>query len=336
MESEESGVSKNSVFELMAKRDRERKLVIEKNQRERQNKSELEGVDYFESMFDKKVCDIENRLTALQPSIDAVQLQEDFTSIANDLQEVQKYFTSSTIFLSDHKIKTSQHVINQLILKCDETKSRLIPKKKFGFKNKAAATAKVTKAETKVDGLSKEKTEFLWTDSKKQNEVLRFSGNGQDLTFKEMKSCAIFIDGYSGSIQMSKMKNCLVMCGAVSRSVFADNCENCVFAIACQQLRLHSSSECSIYIQVTSRAIIEDCKSVHFAPNTYPYANFEENLKSAGLDVSVNNWEDVGDFNWLSTDKPSPNWSRIKEDERISNWEEFIDNFTKSHEMSSQ
>ncbi|KAG5683266.1 hypothetical protein PVAND_012556 [Polypedilum vanderplanki] len=147
MESEDAGVVKNARFEQMAKRDRERKQVIEKNQRERQNKSEHEGIDYFESMFDKKVCDVENRLNSMQPS-DISQLQEQFTSIAKDLQELQKYFTSSTIFLNDHKIKTCQNVINQLLLKSDETKSRLMPKKKFGFKNKSVA--KSSKADVAV------------------------------------------------------------------------------------------------------------------------------------------------------------------------------------------
>ena len=30
----------------------------------------------------------------------------------------------------------------------------------------------------------------------------------------------------------------------------------------------------------------------------------------------------IGDFNWLSTDKPSPNWSILPETERRANWEE--------------
>lgn len=331
--------AKNSILEMMARRDRERKLAVEKNQKARQNKSELEGVDYFDGIFDKKVCEIENRINALQPSNDTSQLQEEFNSIGRDLQELQKYFTSSTIFLSDHKIKTCQIVINQLLAKSDETKSRILPKKKFGFKNKSAKTS--TKVENDVQDCQikpKEsaKKEFLWTDSQKKNKVLRYSDekvNNQDLTFKEMENCVIFINGHAGSLQMLKMKNCLVLCGAVSRSVFADDCENCTFAFACQQLRLHSSNSCNIYILVTSRAIIEDCKEIKFTPNTYSYDKYESDLKLSGLDAGINNWQDVGDFNWLSTDKPSPNWIEMKDDEKVRDWSQFIDNFIISHQV---
>lgn len=336
--------SKSTVVEMMARRDRERKLANEKNQKARQNKSEQEGLDYFESVFDGKVCEIENRINAMIPSNDLGQLQEEFNSIGRDLQDLQKYFTSSTFFLSDHKIKTCQIVINQLLTKSDETKSRLLPKKKFGFKNKSSKISNKLESDiqdghVKSDIKESTRKEFLWTESQKMNQVLKYSGdqvNNQDLTFKEIENCVIFINGHAGSLQMSKMKNCLVLCGAVSRSVFADNCENCTFAFACQQLRLHSSTFCNIYILVTSRAIIEDCKNINIAPNTYSYSEYENDLQKAGLDGSINNWENVGDFNWLSADQPSPNWNRIKDDEKVSDWSQFINDFINAQKISSE
>lgn len=332
MESETA--AKNPVLEMMERRDRERKLVNEKNQRARQNKSELEGVDYFDSIFDKKVVEIGKRLNVLEPDSDMVHIQEEFTAIAKDLQELQRYFTSSTIFLSDHKIQRCQNIINQLMTKLDETKTRLVPKKKFGFKNKS--TAAPPKTETKVDGVSKEAThkEFLWTETQKRNQVILLSAdksNNQDLTLNDMENCVIIISGHPGSLQMLKMKNCLVLCGPVARSIFGDNCLNCTFAFTCQQLRLHSSISCDIYMLVTSRAIIEDCREIHVAPSTYTYDGYEEDLKESGLDGTVNNWEDIGDFNWLSADKQSPNWSRIEDDNKISDWDSFAISFQKNH-----
>lgn len=338
MEGEKSEVAKNPVLELMAKRDRERKLANEKNQKARQLKSEHEGLGYFEGIFDKKVSEIENRVSAIQPSNDVSFLQEEFNSIGRELQELQKYFTSSTIFLSDHKIKTCQNVINQLISKTDETKLKLLPKKKFGFKSKSTKTTETAvkvKNEAKIDDFKNTRKEFQWTDSNKSNQVLRYEGdqvNGQDLTFKDMQNCVIFIKGHAGSLQMSQMKSCLVLSGAVSRSVFANSCEDCTFSFSCQQLRLHSSSSCNIYILVTSRAIIEDCKEICFAPNSYTYEDYEQDIKSSGLDSSCNNWTDVGDFNWLSTDKPSPNWHEIAESDRVSDWSRFIEDFIKAHD----
>jgi tubulin-specific chaperone C len=333
----ESEASKNPVFEMMAKRDRERKIANEKNQRSRQEKSELEGIDYFDSVFDTKVKEIGTRLDALEPSGDAVVIQEEFTSIAKDLQEIQRYFTSSTLFLSDHKIQKCQNIINQLVTKSDDTKARIAPKKKFGFKNKSAAPQ--VKAETKVDGAVKEAShkEFLWTETQKKNQVIELGpekSNNQDLTLKEMENCVIVIKGHPGSLQMLKMKNCLVLCGPVARSIFADACENCTFAFTCQQLRLHSSTMCDIYMLVTSRAIIEDCRDIHFAPSTYTYEGYEDDLLQSGLDGSVNNWENIGDFNWLSTDKQSPNWSRIEDIQKVADWSDFVEGFKTRHEVS--
>lgn len=334
MESETA--TKNPILESMARRERERKLVNEKKQRARQDKSELEGVDYFDSVFDKKIIEFGSRLDALESSGDAVEIQEEFVSIAKDLQELQRYFTSSTIFLSDHKIQRCQNIINQLMTKIEDTKARLVPKKKFGFKKKPAGAP--TKAEIKVDSVIKEvlHKEFLWTETQKKNQVIQLDAtkaNNQDLTLKEMENCVIIIKGHPGSLQMSNMINCLVLCGPVARSIFADNCENCTFAFTCQQLRLHSSSSCDIYMQVTSRAIIEDCHEIHFAPSTYTYEGFEDDLEQSGLDGTVNNWENIGDFNWLSTDVQSPNWSRIEGADKVSNWGDFIKAFKEIHEV---
>jgi len=85
---------------------------------------------------------------------------------------------------------------------------------------------------------------------------------------------------------------------------------------------------------VTSRAIIEDCRDIHVAPNTYTYDGHGDDFCKSGLDESVNNWESIGDFNWLSTDMQSPNWSRINNNQKINDWNEFIKNFKTVHQIS--
>ena len=224
MDEAEAKASKNAILEMMERRDRERKLVIEKNQKARQEKSELEGVDYFEATFEKKIFEIENRINHAAPSNDLKSLQDEFTSIVKELQELQKYLTTSTIFLSDHKIKTCQNTINQVLSKCDEKKSILLPKKKFGFKNKTSKVEVTKTGEEKTDGSKTvERKEFLWTDSHKKGNFLKYEGNcvnEKDLTFKEIQDCVIIIKGFAGSLQMSNLKNCLILCGPISRSAF--------------------------------------------------------------------------------------------------------------------
>lgn len=315
---------------MMARRERERKRLNEKNQILRQDKLQLEGVEYFSSVFDTKTREIECKLAAMKPSEDACKLQEDLITISNDLQDLQKYFTSSTIFLSDHKIKICQNTINRLVTMSEEIKTRLVPKKKFGFKNKLT---KVEPKSEKIDDIEKEvieKREYLWTESNKSNQLIELNSelvNDRDLTFQDIHNSVLIIKGHPGSVQMSKMRNCLLLCGPIARSLFADNCENCTFVFACQQFRFHSSVSCEIYMLVTSRAIIEDCRKILVAPSNYSYADYDNDMKASGLDGSVNNWKLIGDFNWLSPDEQSPNWNIIDCDRRITDWNGHVEKF---------
>ena len=111
------------------------------------------------------------------------------------------------------------------------------------------------------------------------------------------------------------------MAHLVTSSVFAHDCNECVFAFACQQLRLHSSIDCTIYIHVTSRSIIEDCTKIRVAPYNWSYEDQANHFNLAGLDPKINNWNCVDDFNWLSNEKHSPNWSILDPELRVKSWD---------------
>ena len=65
-----------------------------------------------------------------------------------------------------------------------------------------------------------------------------------------------------------------------------------------------------------SRAIIEDCSAARFAPYALKYSDLDAHYAQTQLDRAVNNWDNVDDFNWLASDKASPNWTLLPEDER--------------------
>ena len=105
-----------------------------------------------------------------------------------------------------------------------------------------------------------------------------------------------------------------------SRSIFIRECVNCVFVLACQQLRIHSTTKSHFYIHVTSKAIIEDCDTVKFAPYNWTYPSLEKHYESTALARNRNNWDKIDDFNWLAADVQSPNWSILYESERVAIW----------------
>lgn len=143
----------------------------------------------------------------------------------------------------------------------------------------------------------------------------------KDVTLESLQHCNVQIYGPPSAVHMNKLRDCKIFCGPVSGAVFVDDCQNCTFVLPCHQLRVHSTEDSHFYLHVTSRAIVEDCIGVGFAPFNWSYKELEQHFRDAGLDPLQNNWSLVNDFNWLRTDEQSPNWSIIDKDIRISTWD---------------
>ena len=117
-------------------------------------------------------------------------------------------------------------------------------------------------------------------------------------------------------------QTCLIEGFSYSRVIlnFYFSCSDSVIATGCQQLRVHHTTNTDFYLHVTSRAIIEDSKNVRFAPYNVQYPLLSEHYAMSGLDLAVNNWYDVDDFNWLAMNTPSPNWRVLEEENRKTEW----------------
>lgn len=328
-----------------AKKDRKTTLMINRERERQQNRenvmkskasknAEEEDRDLFRETFEKRVRDVEENLENMQPA-DPKILTKQLYDASVAIQELQNYLSNSTLFLPDYNVKGYQGVIGKLVTNLENTKTKLLPKKKFGFKAKGEmktiATSITDMPALKPLKLTATKTQNIdWTIQNKTNEEILLENddvNNKDLTMSTLTNTLVVIKGHAGSLQLSNLKKCLIVCGPVARSIFADNCEDCTFTFGCQQLRLHSSKNCTLYMHVTCRAIIEDCVNISVAPFNYTYNNIDIDFMKAGLDIKVNNWEDVADFNWLSTDKVSPNWRKLRVEERIANFDELVSTF---------
>lgn len=329
---------KEKIADQLEKRNHERQLQLNvKHELQKQNTAANENHDYFQETFRKHVTDIEDGLADLKPNIDRTKLTQDINKIHEELQNLQYYLTASTFFLSNYTIKACQTILSDLKGRIEATKDTLLAKKKFNFRSKADASSSkgatvVDVASTKTAAASAitKQGHYKWTVQNRRNEEISLAPdktNNQDITVSTLDSCLLYIFGHPSSLQLSKLTNCVILCGPVSRSVFADNCTNCKFIFACQQLRLHTSHHCDLYMHVTCRAIIEDCNNINVAPYNYKYANLDDDFVKAGLDTTKNNWENVADFNWLSTDIQSPNWRHIEPDQRISCWNTYLNEF---------
>ncbi|XP_068145120.1 tubulin-specific chaperone C [Drosophila tropicalis] len=351
MEDSVDGTRKDHVLDRLNKRNKDRQNYLDVKLEQRSKDCiENEGVDYFAQTFGQRAYDIEQSIKSVQltsggdapPALN--QLTKHFADITMQIQELQNYLTASTMFLSDFKIKSCQNMLNSLTSSSDEARQRLIPKKKFGFSGKKTSVNVKQKpqlidkpdAMEKLETTEKKVKQFDWTIANSQNRHLILSGddvNGQDITISNLSHCLIELQGHPGSVQISKATHCTILCGPISRSFFAEQLTNCTLAIACQQLRLHSSQSVCIYLHVTCRAIIEDSSGIDIAEYNYDYPELENDYIKSGLNKSQNNYTDVADFNWLSPDIPSPNWTLLK-DYAAPNWTAQRREFLSKHNVN--
>lgn len=237
------------------------------------------------------------------------------------------------MFLPPYELKTAQNILVSLQSKIQEKRDELLPKKKFAFKSnkKSEKKSNVTDGGKMNESVKDSKSEddlvielaackFVGAS----NETFQKSGNEinqKDIALAALTDCTVILNGAPLAIHINKLKNCRVFCGPVPGSIFIRECTNCTFVLACQQLRIHSTVNSHFYIHVTSKAIVEDCSSVKFAPYNWKYDDLEEHYALTGLNRYRNNWDKVDDFNWLAADAHSPNWSILEESERITSWD---------------
>lgn len=323
---------------LLRRETERQQLVREKKEKKEQNRSSTEQVSYFTDTFTQKRHEIEGALNAADlGEVDKNQLPSHFDKISEDIQILQQFTSVSTLYLREYDIRKSQEAIQSLQQKCQELEERLLPKKKFGFKIKkdSCNTRKesfLQKIEDTVDSISVPTlpykalcgyTENSCGFSGRTEEILSLSHEvicKKDIVLTNLVGCTVKLIGSPSTLHMASLHNCRIMSGPVATSVFIDDCADCTFLLACQQLRIHNTRHCNIYSHVTSRSIIEDSTQVGFAPYNWKYENMEHHFKIAGLDINRNNWNLVDDFNWLASDKPSPNWHILKADEKKDDW----------------
>uniref|UniRef100_A0A1Q3FG51 Putative tubulin-specific chaperone c n=1 Tax=Culex tarsalis TaxID=7177 RepID=A0A1Q3FG51_CULTA len=329
---------KEKITEILNRRHKEREIQIQAAKLEREKDADgTEAMQFFESSFDEKVKLIGNSLATVGKSEQKAQV---FAEMQNEIHDLQRYLSTSTFFLNEYKIKVCQNTIADLCKQLETLKTELIPKKKFGFKSKKLVKTSAEKFTLdKLNGAkdpSAAEDRMKWTFANRNNELIQLPRekiNDQNVTGSGLTNCIIRLEGHSGSLQFAKLENCLVICGPTARSIFLDDCHNCKFVVACQQLRCHRSRSCDLYLKVTSRAIIEDSAQIQVAEYNGTYADLDDDLHKSGLDASVNNWNILDDFNWLSTDKPSPNWSILEQNQLIHDWPAYQDQFQQTHAL---
>lgn len=305
--------------------------------------SAQEQMNLFLETFDKRINEINNDFNSLDNGlIDKENLPEFFDKLMKEIQNLNRFLSTSSLYVRVYDIKKCKRVLDDLQNKCQELEKKYLPKKKFGFKTKQHKVlndennSSYKKCNDTVDG---ELTKNNWWKAKinnsscgffnRRDEFLKLDSeeiNGKDVELSQLQNCSVFLYGIPNTLHITNTDECKIFSGPICTSVFIENCNNCTFVFPCQQLRIHNTSNSIFYIHVTSRAIIEDSKSVQFAPFNWNYRGIDNHFKEARLDTSTNNWNLVDDFNWLALDIPSPNWKVLEPSERVLDWNLYLHN----------
>lgn len=316
---------KQVVAEKLQKRDEERLAEIEKRKHEKSSvTSAQESAKFFYEQFAKERNDLETKLKACEMT-DREQLVEQFDALSVMHQKLQRFLTESTMFLPSYDVRQCQDILTKLQTQIQDKRDELIPKKKFAFKTKKKGTASDKPAEQIVTVSADDENVVLaeckLVDRIGEKLLMGDEINKKDVALARLDSCDVRLQGTPSAVHINKLRSCTILCGPVSGSIFIRECTNCTFVVACQQLRIHTTTNTNFYIHVTSRAIIEDCSGVLFAPYNWAYPDLKKHYEMSGLDIERNSWNDIDDFNWLANDKHSPNWDLISEKDRKTEWE---------------
>lgn len=310
--------------ERLLRRDLERQQEAERRRREKEGQTvEEEKQDYFQASFGPEREALEQLLQAGDAPGEA-ELQE----AGVRLQALQKLLNDSLRFLPSYDVKQAQDALQRLQVALGERRQQLQPQKKFAFKSRERKETPSEPAPSPLEPITAPtplpEPEHTCGFRGLKGQSLELNGedlHGRDVQLVDLGDCRVRLLGSPGTLHLRRLRGCTVLCGPVSSSVFMDECHSCELAFPCQQLRVHRSTDTRIYLHVTCRAIIEDCRKLGFAPLTWSYPGIDNDYIRAGLDRSRNHWSQVDDFDWLARDAASPNWNIVSEEERRTQWD---------------
>uniref|UniRef100_A0AAY3ZV85 C-CAP/cofactor C-like domain-containing protein n=1 Tax=Denticeps clupeoides TaxID=299321 RepID=A0AAY3ZV85_9TELE len=291
--------------ERLRRRDQQRQEEAERRRDARQGGGEsAERGDVFSAAFSSERAAIEE---LLRPDAgDAAALEE----AAARTRRLQRLLTDSAASMAQYELKQAQEALRRLQGALDGRREELLPKKKFAFRSRRAAGT-----DEAPPGLP-ERPRPAAVDGAGP---VRLLGRGRAAAGVD----GVRLLGAPSTVHIKHVRDCEVLCGPVSGSVLVDQCSGCTLAVPCQaSCAPTNTTDTHIYLQVASRAIIEDCSGLGFAPFTWTYPGLDADFALSGLDRRRNNWDQVDDFNWLAAGRPSPNWSVVPESERRVAWEE--------------
>jgi len=268
-------------------------------------------------------------LRALSNSADEV-----LASVADSIVKLHALVSGATSFLPLAIRESSLSRISEFEASLKTERERLMPRKKFSFKNRGKVTAVQDVAggvsETLAarcpppDALTAKREDTFAAPtgcqgfrSKQDETLVREAGHdgSSDFALEHLIRCHVQLLSHCTALWIRGLRNTTLFALPVNGSIYVTDCEDCVLYVGSRQLRIHTSQAVDFYVHTSSHPIIENCSALRFAPYpTLPTA-YCAAIEAAGLKLENNQWDQVDDFNWLKAHH-SPNWSIMTNEDR--------------------
>ena len=292
------------------KMQEERLEALEKKKADRRDASQNSELQKFLDKFGSRRVFIETELKNFMFIKDGSEKKTKLSQLLNETMQLQELLNNSMAFLPPYDLGRSQECLTVLHSDISRIQNEYMPRKKFTFgkkKNVSGVKSEVVEAKSKKD-TKKYSADYI-IDGKENAEISveKSDGYKKDILLKDLNSCKITIHFPMSTLHCTNCRNCVVSLGPISGSLFLEECSSSRFHATCQQARIHDTQNSRFYLHTTGKAIIEDCKGLIFSCRSIFYEGYDADKKDAGLS-DINNWKDVDDFNWLSSE-PSPNFT---------------------------
>ena len=251
-------------------RDNERLEALEaKRQAREETAADHENVAFFTRQFGAGAEAIAADIAEAQAGkVETARLGAHFEKINEAVQNLNKYLAESRLFLPTYDLRKSQEKIDALQETLSAARNSLMPRKKFGFKNKnktkastvaadVVKTTTTTLPENDQTVVERDEGDYVVKDRTKERLCISENLDKRVVGLFRLEDCDLLLRGSPSAMHVRDLRRCRVFVGPTSESIFLDRCQDCVFVLACQQLRIHTTYDTSFYIHVTSKAIIE-------------------------------------------------------------------------------
>mmetsp|Transcript_10052 Transcript_10052/g.13055 ORF Transcript_10052/g.13055 Transcript_10052/m.13055 type:complete len:416 (-) Transcript_10052:414-1661(-) len=142
--------------------------------------------------------------------------------------------------------------------------------------------------------------------------------DGQDFHLSDLTDCEVLVLDNLDRAVVSGLKRCKIFIGPCMESVVMRNLQDCEITIACKELRLNDSSNCTIHAFTTMGVFLETCHGIKVGKFNGAYSGLTYQFQAAKLSPS-SDIPKVTDFSIKDESLPLPHFELLPDEITLAN-----------------